>query len=152
MIFASITLFLLFLFTTTHTEAKQKPPDCETEIHTHYSRFTSRPFATFYYFLLACHRGPRVPRTDGAKVGRGGESHNRFPNISRKNPCFWEKMALFLENQGNMKLLQFQKSEKSCFSPVFSQNEGKIWENEGKSRRKEFVTLLFFCSGPSPLA
>ena len=53
-------------------------------------RAFSRPFIII---LLACHRGPRVPRTDGAKVERGGEPHNRFPNISRKNPCFWEKMA-----------------------------------------------------------
>ena len=55
-------------------------------------RAFSRPFIIN---LLACHRGPRVPRTDGAKVERGGEPHNRFPNISRKNPCFWEKMAFF---------------------------------------------------------
>ena len=47
------TLFLLFLFTTTHTEAKQKPPDCETEIHTHNSRFTSRLLATFYYYFVS---------------------------------------------------------------------------------------------------
>ena len=29
-----------------------------------------------------------MPRTDGAKVERGGEPHNRFPNISRKTPVF----------------------------------------------------------------
>ena len=46
-------------------------------------RAFSRPFIIN---LLACHRGPRVPRTDGAKVERGGEPHNRFTNISRKNP------------------------------------------------------------------
>jgi len=44
-----------------------------------------------------------VPRTDGAKVERGEEPHNRFPNISRKKPCFWEKTALFWENQGVLK-------------------------------------------------
>ena len=59
-------------------------------------RAFSRPFIII---LLACHRRPREPRTDGAKVERGEEPHNRFPNISRKNPCFWEKMALFWENQ-----------------------------------------------------
>jgi hypothetical protein len=53
----------------------------------------------FIINLLACHRRPHVPRTDGAKVERGEEPHNRFPNISRKKPCFWEKMALFWENQ-----------------------------------------------------
>ena len=49
-------------------------------------RAFSRPFIII---LLACHRGPREPRTDDAKVERGWEPHNRFPNISRKNPCFW---------------------------------------------------------------
>ena len=97
-------------------------------------RAFSRPFIIN---LLACHRGPREPRTDGAKVGRGEESHNRFPNISRKNPCFWEKMALFWENQGNMKLLQFQKSEKSCFSPVFSQTFPKMRGKFGKTRENQ---------------
>ena len=49
-------------------------------------RAFSRPFIIN---LLACHREPRVPRTDGAKVERGGEPHNLFTNISRKTPCFW---------------------------------------------------------------
>ena len=97
-------------------------------------RAFSRPFIII---LLACHRGPRVPRTDDAKVERGWEPHNRFPNISRKNPCFWEKMALFWENQGNMKLLQFQKGEKSCFSPVFSQTFPKMRGKFGKTRENQ---------------
>ena len=49
-------------------------------------RAFSRPFIII---LLACHRRPRVPRTDGAKVERGEGPHNLFTNISRKNPCFW---------------------------------------------------------------
>ena len=44
---------LTSFFTTTHTEAKQKPPDCETEIHTHNTLFTSRLLATFYYYFVS---------------------------------------------------------------------------------------------------
>ena len=41
------------LFTTIHAEAKQKPPNRETEIHTHNARFTSRLFATLLF--LNCY-------------------------------------------------------------------------------------------------
>ena len=55
-------------------------------------RAFSRPFIII---LLACHRGPRAPRTYGAKVERGGEPHNLFTNISRKNPVFGKKWPFF---------------------------------------------------------
>ena len=90
-IFPSIVR-LLFLFTTIHAEAKQKPPNRETEIHTHNARFTSRLFATLL-FLNCYFASWRRKRRDGAMRAIKNQHRQWASLVSTDGAKVWESFV-----------------------------------------------------------
>ena len=127
MIFASITLFLLFLFTTIHAEAKQKPPNRETEIHTHNARFTSRLFATLL-FLNCYFASWRAQEARRRNEGYKDQHRQRASLVSTDGAKVWETFVPdeFLRVGG--KLEKEKEKEVHFFTPFWV-----LWRKFGES-------------------
>ena len=119
---------LFFLFTTIHAEAKQKPPNRETEIHTHNARFTSRLFATL--LLLNCYFASwRAQEARRRYEGYKRPLHRqRASLVSTDGAKVWETFVPdeFLRVGG--KLEKEKEKEVHFFTPFWA-----LWRKFGES-------------------